>query len=91
MNWIVWTLLTFPMAFVGWFITKKNWLSVLIFAPVFAYLGYFTYGYGLECVQNFPRYLIAALFCLLQIVLYIIVFSPISGKRSWAPLYRSLR
>lgn len=75
-NWIVWTLLTFPMAFVGWFIRKKNWLSVLIFAPVFAYLGYMAYGYGLESVTNFPRYLIAALFCLLQIVLYILVFFP---------------
>lgn len=75
-NWIGWTLLTFPMAFVGWFITKKNWWSVLIFAPVFAYLGAFGYGYGFECVQNFPHYLIAALFCLMQIVLYIMVFFP---------------
>ena len=64
------------MAFVGWFITKKNWLSVLIFAPVFAYLGYMSYGYVLMCAQDFPRGLIAALFCLLQIVLYIIAFFP---------------
>ena len=75
-NWIVWTLLTFPMAFVGWFIGKKNWLSVLIFAPVFAYLGYMAYGYGLESVTGFPRHLIAALFCLFQIILYILVFFP---------------
>lgn len=82
-NWIVWTLLTFPMAFVGWFIGKKNWLSVLIFAPVFAYLGYMAYGYGLESVTGFPHHLIAALFCLFQIILYILVFSPISGRSSW--------
>lgn len=75
-NWILWTLLTFPMAFAGWFITKKNWLSVLIFAPVFAYLGVMLYGYGAECVKSFPHLLIAALFCLLQLILYVLVFFP---------------
>lgn len=75
-NWILWTVLTFPMAFAGWFITKKNWLSVLIFAPVFAHLGFFGYGYGIECIQSFPHMLLAALFCLLQIILYMWAFSP---------------
>ncbi len=37
--WFYWTLATFPMAFVGWFIQKKNWLSVLIFSPVFLFSG----------------------------------------------------
>lgn len=80
-RWFLWTLLTFPMAFAGWFITKKNWLSALIFAPVFCYLGYCVYGYGLECVENFPRYLLAALFCLGQIILYLIVFFPDIKKK----------
>ncbi|MBQ2433139.1 MAG: hypothetical protein II266_01800, partial [Clostridia bacterium] len=31
--WAIWTVLTFPMAFVGWFITKRNWLSLLILSP----------------------------------------------------------
>lgn len=75
-NWIIWTLLTLPMAFVGWFITKKNWLSVLIFAPVFAYLGFFAYGFAITCVESFPHMLIASLFCLMQIVLYILAFFP---------------
>lgn len=57
------------MAFAGWFITRKNWLSMLIFAPIFAYLGYMAYGNALICAQDFPHCLIAALFCLLQIVL----------------------
>ena len=76
LNWILWTILTFPMAFVGWFITKKNWLSVLIFAPVFVYLGFFTYAYGEQCIKDFPNYIITSLFCLLQIILYILAFFP---------------
>lgn len=75
-NWILWTLLTFPMAFAGWFITKRNWLSVLIFAPVLGYLGVMAFGYGREAIQSFPRYVLAALFCLGQIAAYIIAFFP---------------
>ena len=75
-NWILWTVLTFPMAFVGWYITKKNWLSVLIFSPVFAYLGFSAYGYCIECVKVFPHFIFASLFCLLQIALCILAFFP---------------
>lgn len=75
-NWILWTVLTFPMAFVGWFIKKRNWLSVLIFAPVFAYLGIFAYINGTEAVKNFPHYILACLFCLMQIIVYILAFFP---------------
>ena len=75
-NWAVWTALTFPMAFVGWYITKKNWLSVLIFSPVLAFLGYTAYETGVACFRAFPHLLIAALFCLMQIALYVVVFFP---------------
>ena len=30
--WFIWTLLTFPMAFVGWYIKRKNIVSLLIFS-----------------------------------------------------------
>ncbi|MBQ5687389.1 MAG: hypothetical protein IIV23_06755, partial [Ruminococcus sp.] len=36
--WFMWTLLTFPMAFVGWYIKKRNWLSLLILLPVVGFL-----------------------------------------------------
>ena len=74
-RWFVATLLTFPMAFIGWYIVKKNWVSVLIFTPVLAFLGYSVY-LGLDsCIPHFPHYLVMTIFCLLQIVLYVLLFT----------------
>ena len=71
-RWFLMTLVTFPMAFVGWYITKRNWLSVLIFAPVLAFLGYTAY----TCAAGNPAYLLAAVFCALQIIVYVLAFFP---------------
>ncbi len=75
-TWAVWTVLTFPMALVGWFITKRNWLSVLILSPVLAFLGYTLFDCASACLAGFPRYLLAALFCLAQLVLFVAAFFP---------------
>lgn len=75
-TWLIWTVLTLPGAFVGWFITKRNWLSVLILSPVLAFLGYTLFDCAWTCLTGFPQYLLAALFCLAQIVLYIAAFFP---------------
>ena len=32
--WFKWTLATIPMAFIGWYINKKNWLSLIILSPI---------------------------------------------------------
>ncbi|MBQ6559838.1 MAG: hypothetical protein IJL85_03310 [Erysipelotrichaceae bacterium] len=72
--WFIWTLLTFPIAYVGWYINKKNWLSLLILAPVLAFLGYTIIETGRQCIQNFPYLLLATLFCILQIILYVLAF-----------------
>ncbi len=79
--WFIWTVLTFPAAFVGWYITKKNWLGVLILAPVLGFLGYTAYETGAACFRAFPHLLIAALFCLMQIALYVFVFFPKTPQR----------
>lgn len=75
--WFKITLCTFPAAFVGWFITKKNWISALILLPVIAFLGLTTYQCGVECIKSFPHLILATIFCILQIVVYVIVFFPI--------------
>ena len=74
--WFIWTLLTLPVAFVGWYINKRNWLSVLIFSPVLAFLGYTVFECGSQCLKSFPHLLVSALFCILQIALYVIAFFP---------------
>jgi hypothetical protein len=78
--WFILTLLTLPMAYIGWYITKRNWLSVLILAPVLAFLGVTAYDAGTACLRQPPRLLVTALFCILQIVLYVLAFFP-DGKK----------
>ncbi|MCR5543318.1 MAG: hypothetical protein K6F55_04140 [Eubacterium sp.] len=74
--WFKVTLCTFPGAFIGWFITKRNWLSVLILLPVIAFLLFTTYQCAIICITAFPRLLLATLFCILQVVLYVYAFFP---------------
>lgn len=74
--WFKLTLLTFPAAYIGWYINKKNWLSVLIFAPVIALLAGTFYAAVTDCIMVFPHLLVCALFCLMQIFIYIYVFFP---------------
>ena len=73
--WFCLTLLTFPMAFVGWYIRKKNWLSLLILAPVLCLLTSDYFGAFQSAITHFPRLLITALFCLAQVLIYLYVFT----------------
>lgn len=74
--WFFWTLLTFPMAFAGWFIRKKNWLSLPILSPVLVYLTVVYVSSFRFTVSHFPYQLAAALFCLAQVILYLYTFTP---------------
>lgn len=74
--WFMLTLLTFPGAFVGWYINKRNWLSLLVLSPVLVFLGMTAWECGQLCLRHFPRLLFTVLFCVLQIVLYILAFLP---------------
>ena len=73
--WFIWTLLTLPMAYIGWYITKKNWLSLLILAPVLCYLTWLYVDGFRTAYSHFPRMLVMALFCLLQALIYLYVFT----------------
>ena len=73
--WFLWTLLTFPMAFVGWYIRKKNWLSLLILAPILFLLTSDYVGGFRDAVRHFPRMLVMAVFCLAQVLLYLYAFT----------------
>ena len=74
--WFMWTLATIPMAFIGWFINKKNWLSLIILSPVLyiltsEYIGAFRFT-----IKHFPITLVTAVFCLAQVLVYLWVFTP---------------
>lgn len=74
--WFIWTLLTFPMALAGWYIRKKNWLSLLILSPALIYLTFTYFNSFIFTFKHFPYQLITALFCLGQVVLYLYAFTP---------------
>ena len=73
--WFVATLLTFPAAFAGWYIRKKNWLSLLILSPALIYLAIVSADCFAFAFAHFPYRLVAAVFCLLQILLYLAAFT----------------
>ena len=73
--WFVWTLLTFPMAFVGWRIKKKNWLSLLILTPVLFALTEYSIAAFRFSFRHFPFRLVTAIFCFAQVLIYLYVFT----------------
>ena len=73
--WFIWTLLTFPMALAGWYIKKKNWLSLLILSPILIYLAITSANAFIFTSKHFPFHLITAVFCLLQVLLYLYAFT----------------
>lgn len=78
--WFGNTVLTFPAAYVGWNITKKNWIGMLLLAPVLVYLSVILYQSAMSFAAHPPRMLIAAVFCFAQIVVYAIMFFPKQKK-----------
>ena len=69
-GWFVWTLCTFPMGFVGWYMKKEAWWSLLILVPMLAFVGYHYMGFFREALSFFPRHLLSALFCAGTMILY---------------------
>ena len=76
--WFIWTLLTFPMAYIGWYIKKRNWLSLLILSPVLVYLTWTGVQAFQETLRRFPHLLVTGIFCFAQVLIYLYVFT--SGK-----------
>ena len=73
--WFMLTLGTFPAAYIGWYIRKRNWLSLLILMPVLILLAVICQD-GLKYVlHEFPRLLIMVLFCIGQVLLYLYLFT----------------
>ena len=69
-GWFVWTLCTFPMGFVGYFMRKNRWWSLLILVPILFFVGYHYWTFLREALSYFPRHLLSALFCAATLVIY---------------------
>ncbi len=69
-SWFRWTILTFPMAYVGHYMKKEKWWSLVILTPMLAFLGYHYYTFVGEAVHSFPRHLLSAVFCAVTLFIY---------------------
>ena len=69
-NWILWTILTFPMGFVGYYMKKDKWWGLLILTPIWALLADHFKTYLGQTVFAFPRHLYSVIFCAVTMILY---------------------
>lgn len=69
-NWIVWTILTFPMGFIGYYMKKDKWWGLFILVPMLVMVAIHYKIYLSETVFSFPLHLYSAVFCVVTILLY---------------------
>ena len=68
--WFIWTLLTFPMGYIGYYIKKDTWWGLVILTPVLLILGY-AYSMILgKAIYDFPHHLLSVLFCIITFLIY---------------------
>lgn len=70
--WIIWTIACLPMGYVGYYIKKKNYLSMIILLPMLFFLAYEGCGYFTSAIDNFPHHLLSCLACLFFIVIIVL-------------------
>ena len=70
-NWVLWTIATLPMGYIGHFLKKDKWWGLIILTPVLAFLGISHYSIFLaETMSWFPHHLLSAVFCLVTLIIY---------------------
>lgn len=74
-HWFILTLCTFPAAFIGWYIKKKNWLSLLILSPMLVLLALICEDASRHLIHEFPHLLITVIFCIAQMFIYLYAFT----------------
>ena len=68
--WFIWTLLTIPMGFVGYYMKKDKWWGLAILTPITILLG-IHYGKFLNLtLYSFPHHLLSTIFCFVTLLLY---------------------
>ena len=69
-NWVIWTICTFPMGFIGYFMKKDKWWGLVILAPMLLFLGIHYSGFLNQTRYNFPYHLLSTIFCVITLLLY---------------------
>lgn len=80
--WFLWTLLCFPMGYIGYWMKKDRWWGYLILFPMIvltasSYLTYFS-----DFLFSMPRFLLICLFCVAAMILYpVLIFKDMKIRR----------
>ena len=69
-GWFVWTLCTFPMGFIGWYMKKEKWWGLLILSAMLLFVGYHYMTFLRETWTYFPRHLLSTVFCAATVIIY---------------------
>ena len=76
--WFMWTILTIPMGFIGYYINKKNIISLTILLPMLMIVAFQGIGYFSSVIENFPHHLLSLVACCAIII--IVLFSIFDKK-----------
>lgn len=68
--WVIWTICTIPMGFIGYFMKKDKWWGLAILTPMLIFLGVHYSGFLNETLFYFPFHLLSTLFCVATLLLY---------------------
>ncbi len=72
-KWFIWTLLTVPMGFLGYYMKEDKWWGLLILTPIMLLLGFHYKTFLTEVILYFPQHLLSAIFCIITLILYPLV------------------
>ena len=68
--WFIWTLLTIPMGFIGYYMKKEKWWGLLILMPILLLLGKHFGDYLGQTMFSFPGHLLTTIFCIATMLIY---------------------
>ena len=68
--WFVWTLLCFPMGYIGYWMKKDKWWGYLILLPMIVLTADSYSGYFSDFLFSMPRYILISVFCACGMIIY---------------------
>ena len=68
--WFIWTLLTIPMGYIGYYIKKNKWYGLLILFPMLLILGTGLQQTIVNFKYSYPKHLINTLLVTLSFIIY---------------------
>ncbi len=68
--WFIWTLLTIPMGYIGYYLKKDKWWGLFILIPMILFLGSHYSGFFSTMLATFPKRLLSSLFCVVTMIIY---------------------